>query len=615
MRSNAGNDTSRTARITAPKTYAKGKEMATAMKTKFTHLMTALLAVIMVCGLTAPAYAISGQASSSAGVPEDAGSAIVEKDGGVYVMNNDDNSVVEFYFDKASLGASVVLHTLDYNGAPGEDVTVTPILIQSGCQIVFPGWDSSDSDYVGSCFSWISVVYDDGRYSTPSGLEWWFTDNAIETDERVTDSGSISGFTVNNIRYWVKLADDDTKPTDTVTSTDTDTDTVADSNPWSTWASIDRYTNEYFDSTLYNAGSAVIEKDGGVYVMSLSDSNAVAFYFDKACLGDPIAMPFQSYDNIGINLYTPDEMAPVTPILIQPGCQIVFSEPAGTNTIGRFRAWSSWKPTGSEANYSFPDGINWSFKDSLVENNSNFKTKTIIYGFLANDISYWVRPVGDDVDPANTTANSSTANSYSNSYDDVLPGDWYYDAVMALSEGGLFSGYGNGKFGPNDIITYGQFQLVMSRLTGGKAYGDESAIDLGTDINKMTMSRGLTAVCLVQTFNAHYSYDYYYCKTFYNKTFTSVDDFPDSEDIRAWVYEYLTVIQPALGIHALIPNMQTSINAVSKNFILKAYKIGMFRGVDDKETFAPYHSLTRAQFCQILYNMGCFTADCPYFNC
>ena len=581
------------------------------------------VALALICGLMTPAYAangLPGQATSGAGVGEDAGSAVVEKDGGVYVMNKYDSSVVEFYFDKASLGAPVVLHTRDYNGAPGKDVTVTPILIQPGCQIVFPGWEPWPDGTVGNCFSWLSVVYDDGRYGTPGGLEWWFTDNAIENDERVTDSRSISGFTVNNIRYWVKLADDNTKPTDTVTSADTvtdsntgaSTDTVTNSNTWSAWASIDRVMG-VFDSTLYNAGSAVIEKDGGVYVMSPSNSNKVAFYFDKAYLGDPVAMPFQSYDNIGTNLYIPDEIALVTPILIQPGCQIVFSEAAGTNAIGSFRAWRSWKPTGSEANYTFPDGCKWSFKESLVENNSNFNAANLIYGFLANNISYWVRPAGDDMEPANTAANSDTENSYSNSYDDVNPGDWYYDAVMTLTEGGLLQGDGNGKFWPNDTITYGQFQLIMSRLTGGKAYGDESGIDLRTDVNKMTMSRGLTAVCLIETFNAHYGYNYYYNKTFYNKTFTSVGDFPDSEDIRAWAYEYLTVIEPALGIRGFSPDMQASINAVSTNFILKAYKIGMFQGVDDKGTFAPYATLTRAQFCQILYNMGWITADCKYF--
>lgn len=42
---------------------------------------------------------------------------------------------------------------------------------------------------------------------------------------------------------------------------------------------------------------------------------------------------------------------------------------------------------------------------------------------------------------------------YTNAYDDVQPGDWYYTAVMELTEGGLLTGYGDGGFGPDDVIT------------------------------------------------------------------------------------------------------------------------------------------------------------------
>ena len=197
------------------------------------------------------------------------------------------------------------------------------------------------------------------------------------------------------------------------------------------------------------------------------------------------------------------------------------------------------------------------------------------------------------------------------SFDDVKPGDWYYDAVMTLTEGGLFHGYGNGKFGPDDTITWGQFQLVMSRLTWGQAYGDESGIDLNTDMNKMVMTRGLTAVQMVKTYNK-YCFGYY---SYPNNTFTSVDDFPDSADIINWCYIYQTELYPLVnnGAHIMGADMDSARSAAT-NYILKSYTLNMFKGVDDKGTFAPYVSLTRAQFCQILYNMGWLTADCEYFT-
>jgi len=54
---------------------------------------------------------------------------------------------------------------------------------------------------------------------------------------------------------------------------------------------------------------------------------------------------------------------------------------------------------------------------------------------------------------------------------DVQKGKWYYDAVSIASEYGLVSGYGNGKFGPNDKITREQAITIISKamdITGLK---------------------------------------------------------------------------------------------------------------------------------------------------
>lgn len=199
--------------------------------------------------------------------------------------------------------------------------------------------------------------------------------------------------------------------------------------------------------------------------------------------------------------------------------------------------------------------------------------------------------------------------SYSNSYDDVRPGSWYYDAVMVLTEGGLFGGYGNGKFGPNDTITFGQFKIVMSRLTGGKAFGPVSGIDLSTQENRMPMTRGVTAQKLYEVCKSHYVGSFPKASDV-----TSVDDFPDTEAIIDWFYLYRSKLYPLYndGVRAMSPTRTGARNAAN-SWVVPAVQRGWFRGVDSQGTFNAAGTLTRAQFCQVLYNAGWLTADFPRF--
>ena len=48
-------------------------------------------------------------------------------------------------------------------------------------------------------------------------------------------------------------------------------------------------------------------------------------------------------------------------------------------------------------------------------------------------------------------------------FSDVKQGDWYYDAVMDMTEMGLFAGTGDGKFSPNNTMTCGEFLTVVVR--------------------------------------------------------------------------------------------------------------------------------------------------------
>ncbi|MBR5430623.1 MAG: S-layer homology domain-containing protein, partial [Firmicutes bacterium] len=54
-------------------------------------------------------------------------------------------------------------------------------------------------------------------------------------------------------------------------------------------------------------------------------------------------------------------------------------------------------------------------------------------------------------------------------YDDVQPGDWYYDAVQYVSDNGLMQGVGNNTFAPGDDVTRGMIVTIIYRLDGSPA--------------------------------------------------------------------------------------------------------------------------------------------------
>jgi hypothetical protein len=60
--------------------------------------------------------------------------------------------------------------------------------------------------------------------------------------------------------------------------------------------------------------------------------------------------------------------------------------------------------------------------------------------------------------------------AWTNPFTDVLIGDWFYDAVEYVSRIGLFAGTGNGQFSPNAPITRSMFVTVLWRNEGSPAF-------------------------------------------------------------------------------------------------------------------------------------------------
>jgi hypothetical protein len=67
-----------------------------------------------------------------------------------------------------------------------------------------------------------------------------------------------------------------------------------------------------------------------------------------------------------------------------------------------------------------------------------------------------------------------------NPFTDVLPGQWYTDAIIWANANGIINGYGNGKFGVNDPVTREQLVAILYRyekLQNGDIVVDTTLLD------------------------------------------------------------------------------------------------------------------------------------------
>ena len=108
-----------------------------------------------------------------------------------------------------------------------------------------------------------------------------------------------------------------------------------------------------------------------------------------------------------------------------------------------------------------------------------------------------------------------SAHSYKTLFSDVKPGNWYTGYVNLAYSQGLLAGYGNGKFGPDDPVTYGQAATLLLRMLGysstdvGKVwptdyvnYAHTLELDEGLSLSAdKGVTRGQAAILLYNTLN------------------------------------------------------------------------------------------------------------------
>lgn len=169
-------------------------------------------------------------------------------------------------------------------------------------------------------------------------------------------------------------------------------------------------------------------------------------------------------------------------------------------------------------------------------------------------------------------------------FTDVQYNAWYFEAVNAMAKGGLVAGIGNNKFNPEGTLTYAQFCTILARAksletgteNGYWAYKSiESCIEAGYifDRGEINSKNYDVAIPREAAVAAMYKGKQVELSAPLN-TLTSMD-IPDFDKISD---EY-------------------------KEDILKAYNYGITGGMDTNRTFAPLNNLTRAQVCQLFYNL------------
>lgn len=174
-------------------------------------------------------------------------------------------------------------------------------------------------------------------------------------------------------------------------------------------------------------------------------------------------------------------------------------------------------------------------------------------------------------------------------FTDVTKPAWYYDAVMALAEGGLVAGVGNNLFDPEGALTYAQFCQILARAKGlptGAAndYWAYTAIESCLDAGYILERGAITA-----------------------ENFDAV--IPREAAVSAMYLakkDTLTVTGEVEA--AMIPDYDLISNVYQEN-VLAAYNSGITTGVDDLGTFKPQDTLTRAQVCQLFYNLDWTKAE------
>jgi len=175
-------------------------------------------------------------------------------------------------------------------------------------------------------------------------------------------------------------------------------------------------------------------------------------------------------------------------------------------------------------------------------------------------------------------------------FDDVKESDWYFKQVTEMTKAGLFKGKGNNLFCPNDTMNKAEFVTVIARLIY-----DEPTLNLLTGKSDAW-------------------WDKYYMACIENEIFTESEIGYDTmeqgikrQEMAEIAFGYTEKFEgvdkiDVEKIYARIPDIE-KVDEKFRESVAYCYSLGILCGTDDKGSFNPEGTLTRAEASTVIYRL------------
>jgi hypothetical protein len=199
---------------------------------------------------------------------------------------------------------------------------------------------------------------------------------------------------------------------------------------------------------------------------------------------------------------------------------------------------------------------------------------------------------------ADSVLNNSEKPAYSKSFNDLPQGHWAYQAVMGMAGKGIISGYSDGTFRPNGVVTRGEFAKMMVL-----------ALDLPTYIPYPPTFKDVSSDNWAYTYvESTRNYIAGYNKS--DGTYYKTNDKALREDmacalVKAKGLQYENYQYKNADVSKL-NKLFSDANKIApdlKRYVLIAYENNIIKGYSDN-TFKPMGTLTRAEAASLLYKMS-----------
>ena len=223
-------------------------------------------------------------------------------------------------------------------------------------------------------------------------------------------------------------------------------------------------------------------------------------------------------------------------------------------------------------------------------------------GNIVWDGSKYVAVTNDGIliisDKANSTMGNSKKPAYSKSFNDLPKSHWAYQAVKEMAGKGIISGYSDGTFRPNGVVTRGEFAKMMVL-----------ALDLPTYIPYPPTFKDVSS--------DNWAYNYVESTRNYITSYNKSDGMYYKTNDKALREDVACALVKAKGLQyenyqyensdvSKLNKLFSDANKITPNlkkYVLIAYENNIIKGYSDN-TFKPMGTLTRAEAAAMFYKIS-----------